>query len=474
MSFLDTSVVNATVANKGATAVAQAQKTIAIPITAVSTNVSSSVATAVRGPSVVSSGGLGGTSLNNAASTAVNNFIQSAIKSISGTLGSSKTGLASGISPPLSKVFTNTNIPSASNTVSRVSDPVNVLSLKNPASSAFRVTSASPGSQTVDISGANSKFGSGADAMTGTILSTVLNRFNLDSASNLLSSITNSFTGSKVSGLFASLNVDPAVSAAVTGVNATDLTAFVKNNTFLTDNDLNNFLGNSASLNNALGGGQDFSSFFQTNNVYSLINQNGQAVSTNGSGVDATTANAILGILNLAGCGIADLNYSSFFEKSSLFNLGLNLSALNGMKAEVEALLGCSHASTMSGQQSIINAFLATSGSQLEMADTVLSHVDVPSSVNNDYLNKTIVTNPRLRSTDVTTLDSVFGKLGTTTTKAVSVPTASSSSYPVYDVSLLSATQPSLVSGIFGDTTIVDYFNSSPMTLQKDGRLALG
>ena len=61
--------------------------------------------------------------------------------------------------------------------------------------------------------------------------------------------------------------------------------------------------------------------------------------------------------------------------------------------------------------------------------------------------------------------------LGTTTSASLTVPTASSTSYPVQNLNQIAATPPSFVNGVFTDTALTDYINGTPMTMTANGTL---
>ena len=236
-------------------------------------------------------------------------------------------------------------------------------------------------------------------------------------------------------------------------------------------NDLQSFLGHSSGITAALGA-VDLTSYFLINPNHTLVNENNVPVSTNNSGIDATLANAILTIMNLAGCGTSSTNYNSANEQSSLFNLSLSLAANGGMSSEVNHLLGCSHTTTSLGQQSLTKAFTSSSNTQLGIASTILGSIFTPTKLNTPYVAKNILTNPTLKSGDKALVETMFQTLGTTLDKALNVSKASNMTYPVYDVTLLSSIQPSFIDTVFQDTSMTDYLSGSEMTMTQQGGLS--
>lgn len=478
MAFVDKSTVTSSVINQGAEAVAAAQQTVSTSLPTIPKSVSQTVSTVVQGgrnavgsvESLAKNGGVGKT-LERVALNVAGGFLQAALKSVSGTFGASAKGLASGISPSLSKIFDDTSTKAGSAVTTQTPDPVssNLLTQKPPLSSTFKVGSAVAGSQEVGMTGSISKNGSGASLMTGVGLSTLLNRFDIDSTLNILSSVVGGQQKNILGGLFGSLG---GSSPSIIGINGAAQNQ-LSTSSLLNFNDLNSFLGKVAPLE-AVTGKSDFSKFFITNSEFSLLDDQNQYVSTNGSNVDAQTANSLLEILKAVGCSITTSQYNSVFERDSIYNLGLNTAALNGMTREIQDLLGCNQASSVNGQRSISGAFVAVSGSQLGTASTILDSVENPASLNTDFINKSIVTNPNLKSVDVSLAKSVLGKIGSSPEKAMSIDSVSTAQYPVYDASVVRRVPVSFTDSLMGDQTLSSLLGGSSVTMNNDGTFNFG
>jgi hypothetical protein len=492
MSFIDTSITTAASLSKGSPTTGSTTASVAV-LPATAKSVATSVSTTLNGVNnsvtqitAITKG------IPNAAKTAETALISagtsmlgSAIKSLTATFSGSKTALAGGISPSLAKLFTNTNNPNTSTIVTTTSDQVktNLINGGVAASNGFTISSSQAGAQSLSVAGASSSNGSGLFGMTGTQLSTVINRFNLDSITQLPGAASNSLLSSKMNGLFSTLAVDAGslVSSVAgnTGLGkllASTTTAVVAGSLGLTKinnpaNDRSLFSSSTSGLSSALST-SDFSSFYLTNPTTTLLDDNGNPVATNGSGVDVDTANAILSLIKLAGCDTPVTDYNSANHQASLFNLGLNLSAMNGMSDLVSNLLGCSHASTALGQQSLTTAFVSSAGVQPAVASSILGSISSKSPLNTDFIAKSIVTNPNLSAKDVGTVNGIFTQLGSTSLGAMTVPSVTPFAVPVYDLGTISQASPSFVDGVFGDTTMTDYLSSYEMKLQSDGSLS--
>jgi uncharacterized membrane protein len=237
------------------------------------------------------------------------------------------------------------------------------------------------------------------------------------------------------------------------------------------------FLGTTNNVTTALGnksGSSALSSYFVTNPSSSLINSiTGQTVNTNGSGVDATTANAIAQTILKTGCVTSVTNYSSSSVQASSFNLSLEQAALNGLADLVGGLLGCSHATTLTGQTSLGSAFTSSTNSQINIASQILASVQSPATLNTPTVTSNILSNPNLTANDVGTVNSIFNTFGTSTQKAYTDPSSSSINYPVYDVSLFSQSQPSFLDATFNSNDFTNFLGGTPMTVGSDGTLNL-
>jgi hypothetical protein len=510
MAFIDASVVNAKMVIKGVSSVASAQNILPTVVSTPSANTSKSVFSTVTGGLNGVSTGVGsldsaamavGQTTNTIARTVdtVNKtarFISSALKSISSTFSSSPTALASGISDRFTKVFNNTNIVDASTSTRKISDPItSFLASKTPGSSAYRISSLQNGSQAVGLTGGSSIAGSGADLMIGTQMSTLIKRYNLDSSSRALNASSNSLGASKLNGLFSTLNRAAVTVRAVTNTVQSEVRAInnvvvsakreydaitgVVNsakdsfNALTSISSINDFTQFVSSVDSLAVGVQEASvgAYYLTNATGSLIDQTGAIIDTYGSGVDAVTANALLQAMSRGGCNTTTKEYLSANNQGSLFNLSIGLASKYGMGREVNDLLGCSFASSPLGQRSITNAFTTIAGSNVDLSTRLLKSVVSSSSIFTNTLGKQIVTNPKLTAVDATKVSDLFSLLGSSPTEAFTLPGTAGDKYPIFDASTLISTQPSFLSAMLGDATIVDYFNSQELKPSLEGLL---
>lgn len=426
--------------------------------------------TAISG-TILGSSGIPTASLTGGVSQ-INSYLQSSLTSITSTFSNAVKGLASGLDSTLSGLFKDTNVKTASTITSLISDPIktNFVDTKIPTSSAFKITSFEAGSQAISMTGASSQFGSNADSMIGTSLSTIMNRFNLDSSSGLASSITGSNSSSSLKSLFSTVgSLTKSVSGVAQTVQAISQipNQLTQSLTRSINNEIQALTGRSGTLTNLTG--VDASSFYLGTGTLTLQDQNGNLVSTTGSGTDSTTANALLSIARLIGCDTSNVTeYSSVNELASLFNMILSLASQQGLSSLVNSLLGCSMATTVYGQTAVTNAFTSVAGSDLTIASSLLGQITNPLTLNNPTLTRSIVSNPNLTAADTATLETLLAQLGATPLSAYETTTVDSS-LVMYDVNTLSSSEKSILDSLFGDTTLSTYLNGSVVSLQADG-----
>jgi hypothetical protein len=422
--------------------------------------------------------------------------LRSALQSRLGTFDKAANGLASGISNRFAGVFKNRDVSSESTVPTQISDPVSstLLSPKRPVATSFRVTGIQAGS--APITSGTVTQGSGSRQMTGTNLLTLASRFKSDISQlkNLPGTVANVFTKQKLTGLFSNALGQVVGNAAIDlfGKSEETLGGFLVNEAIrrgsqfgvkqimgqvtkdstkkASSNDLLEFNATVSPLAAATGS-DNLSSFFVTNAAHTLIREDGSVVNTNNSGVDSTTANAILNVVRSLGCAVRDQDYMSANQADSLFGLGLLLAALEGMVDLVEDLLNCSRASSPMGQQLLGQIFGNVVGSQVGIAGSVIDKIDAPQSLNTPDLSISILTNPNLSASSKTTVDGLFTKLGTTTKDAMTVPGVSTSQYPVYNGALIPAINPGFTNAVFQSSTMTDYFQSRSMGVGADGKL---
>lgn len=409
--------------------------------------------------------------LVNSASSLLNSpssFLKTALASVSGIFGSSATSLADTINGTLTGIFSDTNIKSASTTTTQISDPVktNLLSGKLPTSSAFKVSSLEAGSQTVTMTGSSSEFGSKAAEMIGTNLSTLLDRFNLDSIGSLGSTLSKITGASGLGGLFSDVSKITSTVAPTSTVtkNSPISTAGIQRT--LT-NDAQSFLGRTDTLGKLTG--IDTGQYFTASTAKTLVDQTGTVVDTKKSGVDANSANSLLQLAKVVGIETSVTHYDSANESDSIFNTLIALSTHFEMGGLVTDLLASPKASTPAGQSAIASAFKANVGSKPEISNTLLNSVDNTSDLATENILKTTVSNPNLKATDITNITNIFTTLGSTIPHGYAVGTISDDTTMVYDSYTLSKSNSSFINGVFGDTALSTYCDGKVLSLNSDG-----
>ena len=431
------------------------------------------------------------------------NQVNNTIRTVNNTFAEGKL-LASSISADLKNIFRNTNNPQASDRATLISDPVatNLFKPIPPNAASFRVTSL--GTNT-DLSNNRtpSIFGSKDLQMIGTNSTTLIDRFNLDSITNLPRNISNDFSTNKINGLLSSSKqggnrtsfsqsklgktlssigstintVRRTVNTAVNTVNQVKQQIVQTYNVFnqiktQVENDVGNFIGHVSNLSNSLGNA-NFSSYYTQNPRYSLLDQDGNYVNTNRSGVDFQTANSIRNIVKTAGVTDYDGYYLSAHEQASSFNLGLIASSANGMLNEVNRLINLPFALTDLGQRTISNAFRIVSNTDLPMASLLSQKIQNPNQLKVSELTKSILTNDKLVATDQNLISDTLSNLGTDFQKSTSLPKISTPKYPVYDAVFFSGIKPPVLDQLLGDKSVTNYFDGKQTSLNNKGQLII-
>ena len=470
MGFFVGSVLSSATAISPASTITAIQAGIPVNLTPISSQAGAAIAAVTaKGNSLATSINSISSTVNNLEKTVVGkatSYLQQALKSTTSLFGQNPTGLASTLDSALSSVFKNTTVKSATNTISQISDPIktNLLAAKAPLATAFLISGIEAGSQTVGLSGATSSFGSKAEDMISTSLSTVLGRINLDSTANLGKTLTDIKTNAAISGLFSSVN-------SVAKLASTTAQLVGGSKELNVANDIQSFLGRTSNLQQALGG-TDVSQYYMQSQDYSIVDQDGQPVYTNKSGVSSTTANALLEIARLVGCDVGIVNFNSASELASLFNTLLSLASQNGLSSIVNSLLGCSAAGGPLGQVAITNAFTSTAPTDAAIAKMLINKVDNKAALNTDLITQSLVTNPNLKSSSVGDVNLIMQSLGTTTQSAYQVQSIGSGT-PVYNTSVLAASNPGFVETVFGDSTFTNFLNGVPVSLQSNGTFGI-
>ena len=505
MAFIDPTILKSSKASASAITVASAQRVTPTIIRSASTGSSTNLTTSLKS--------IGRNTVTQLAVVGQKAILQQGVASLSTLLSStlastfgSKTGLATGISPAFKKTFGNTNIPGASTITRLTSDPVSTNLVKQSArSTPFGVTSLNAGSQTLGITGASTSTDTLAALMIGTAASTLLNRNGLDNLQSALSATANKFASGTVNGLFGNLaasvgselnyqiggatgatigslaastvaQVGQATAVSLTGTNLVPRSPRLTPPTYLNNpnNDLALFNNQSSRITSALPGLSETSSSYYTPypDDITLLDQDNRPVYTNRSGIDADTANAIVDILERAGCdAVTGSQYSSASSQASLFSLGLQLASANGINSLLAALLGCRHTHTSYGQTALRSAFMNTAGSQLSTASLLLDGIDDPITLNTSDTAVSIFSNQGLTPSDVIAVNHIYQAMGTTTLDAYKVPSLSSGTYPVYDTNLLASSPSDFVDASFDDTLWSTVYSGSPMETDSFGQL---
>jgi len=404
----------------------------------------------------------------------VNSYLQSAVKSITSTFDNSVKGLAAGLDSKLSNLFKDTNVKTAAATSTIVSDPIktNLINAKIPASSSYKITGFEAGSQSAGMSGSSSQFGSNAASMISTSLSTVMNRFNLDSVNSLANGITNSKAEASIKGLFSTVK---SVTQTVRGVAATVreiqqlpnvLSAQISRSI---ENNVQSFIGRASSLTSLTG--VDAGGYYLGSKSLSLTDQTGTVVNTTSSGTDANTANAILSVARLIGCDTGGVTeYSSVDELSSLYNMILSLASQQGLSSLVDSLLGCSMSSTVYGQQSVLTALNSVASTDITLTNTLISNVTDSSVLyKNQQLAKSIISNANLNGSDAAAVTAALAELSYTPTSVFEIDISTDGTVRVYDDATLNISEKSILDNLFNDTTMSTYLTGKSVSLLPDG-----
>lgn len=404
----------------------------------------------------------------------VNSYLQSAVKSITSTFDSSIKGLASGLDSSLSGLFKETNVKTASATTTLISDPIktNLLDVKIPTSSSFKINGLQAGSQVSGAAGAINQLGSNASSMISTNLSTVMNRLNFDSANGLVSGITSTKQKNDIKSLFSTVsNIRQTIGGVSSTIRSISelpnvLSASVSRSI---ENNLQSFIGRSSSLSSLTGSNP--SDYYIGSDKLVLQNQDGDIVETTGSGTDATTANALLSIAKLIGCdtnGVTE--YSSVDELSSLFNMILSIASKQGLSSLVESLLGCSSSTTAGGQQSIFRSLSEVADKDITLTNTLLGSITNSSTTyKNKDIAKKIVSNGNLVPSDTAAVIAALGLLEFSPTDIYESVDRSGGSVKTYNLDILTTSEKSILDSLFEDKTMSTYLTGQTVTLQPNG-----
>jgi hypothetical protein len=442
-----------------------------------STKITASDITGINGVASINTTSLKVDNAFSGVSTITNNSVgqlSSAIQSISGTFSKVSSQLATGIDKALGDLFKNTNSKVGSAVNTKISDPVstNLLTNKTPVSSAFKITGLEEASKAVSMSGISSSFGSKAPEMVSTEISTLLNRFNLDSSNNLGKQISNSSSSKALKGLVSDVSkVTKDISNLTNQFNTAKNTILNSSSTVLKtiNNDLQSFVGKTSNLSNLLG--INTTQYFTAGVNNTLKDNLGNVIDTRGSGVDRNVANTLLDIARTIGCAPPVDLYDSVNEINSLFATLLATASSLRLDDLVDALLGCNQATTDAGQDSVIYTFNEVAATDPVMADKLLDSISNPALVSTEAIQRDIVTNPNLSINDISSINSITAKLGSSIPDAFSVPGISTPSNKVYNLASIDQSSPSFVDGAFSDQSLTIVTSGKPLELSTEGYL---
>lgn len=399
--------------------------------------------------------------------------LRSAIQSISGVFSKASNELASGIDKALSGIFKDTNVKTSSTVPTRISDPIktNLLNSKSPISTAFKISSLESGSSASTNSSLSSVFGSNSANMVGTEITTLLNRFNIDSQDNLISKISNSAEGQAVRGLLSDVS---GVTRDITNLtnNVRNATNVVLRSTATAvqgvTNSLQGFLGRTNSLSNLTG--MNMSQFFVADPNNTLRNSQGNAINTRGSGVDSGVANDLLNLARTINCGVPTDFYDSLTEIDSLFRSLLAMATNFRLDDLLDNLLACNRVNSQIGQDTLVYVFEEFATEDPTSANKILTNIENKSLLSTDKIYKDIVTNPNLSTSDVGTINSIITNLGTTVQKSYTIP-GISADVDVYDINALSKSNKGFVDNVFGDSTLSTITSGTSAEFSTEGYL---
>ena len=486
MAFIESSALTA-----GTSTLPQTLTQIQSATAKLTPDISGAAASSISKLSAVGAGVNGAIAGVNGAITAAQNTalkgINGVIKNLTTAIDSTVGGLAKSVNDTLTGAFGSTTNKAASTITTAISDPVLAITAKAPNSTGFKITADTVTANAAGIAGSASSFGTLASNMTGTVLSTVQNRYNLDSINGIGTSITSSLSKATTSGLFSNVKslttafTSPIssirktignVAATVSGVQQTvkAVSTNIRSTTNALARDFTSFKNSVSSVESVLGV-SNLENMFVGGSKTSLM-VGGVGVDTNGTGVDASVANALNTLARSAGCTITTQAYTSASLQASLFGTTLSIAAIAGMKDLMASLLGCDIATSSLGQQALSNAFGAAATTQIGLAGDILDKLDGTTMIDSN-MPKAIMNNPNLIATDASTVTAILARLDTTPIAALSVPSAISTTTPLIDLATASNANTSFLNSIMGTSTVSDFLASTPMAMNTSGLLAV-
>lgn len=500
MGLLSNSFVNS-ISNKELTTVSQAQGIASKLLPNTTSEISGAIGGVVSKLESGASSLLGsvtGTASSGVSSVTgtIGGYLSSAVKSVDGTFSSGASSLASGIDSLFSSSFQNTVKTGSATVQTGMSDPVATLQKSlDSKTGMYKLTSTSTQAQRVSNLG-SAVNADGTPNLTGTSLSTVLNRYNFSSASSILPTLMSNAKTSAVGGIYTNLmsttsSTVSSVTSTVSSVKSATSTAFsqVAALTSLSSyipTDMQQLIGTVSAAST-------------TGDSYVATDTEGNVTSTVATATSGTTASLVNQINSLGsslGC-TTSYNYTSVTGNNTAYNASLYLSATQGLQSIFQELADCER-SASNGSQAVMSAlFGQSSGSDLGMANVILSKITSPSTVNTTANTTSLVSNPNLTSSDVSTVNSIFSTIGASPTSTLSSSTAtgstniftslfgvkapvkmgaeavSATSVDYIDLAKVRKTTDSFVSALLGTDVYAAVNRSTPMTIQSDGSLSV-
>lgn len=426
----------------------------------------------------------------------VGGYLSAAVKSVDGTFSSGASSLASGIDGLFSSSFQNTVKSGAATVQTGMSDPVATLQKSlDSKTGMYRLTSTSTQAQRVSNLG-SAVNADGTPNLTGTSLSTVLNRYNYSSASSILPTLMSNSKTSAVGGIYTNLmstasSTASSVTSTVSSVQSTTGNMFsqVASLTSLSayiPSDMQQLIGTVSATSTT---GDTYVATDTAGNVTSTV-------ATASSGTTASLINQLNSIGTSLGC-TGSYNYTSVTGNNTAYNASLYLSATQGLQSMFQEFADCERSSS-NGSQAVMSALFGQSaGSNLGMTNLILNKITSPSTVNTSANTSALVSNPNLTGSDASTVKSIFSTIGASPTATLSSSTAAGSSN--FFTSLFGAKAPTKMGVVETSSTSVDYIDlakirkttdsfvsellgtdvysavnrSTPMTIRSDGSLSV-
>jgi hypothetical protein len=475
MPFVDTSSLTSGLASSKASVVADVQNYAAKTVPSIPTNAASAVSGAV-------SGAAGKLSSTAGSITSSIGGVTSGLTSAVGSINSKLTGvvgkLTSSVSGTLNKAFARITSKGGSTNTTGVSDPTaSTIPTANPTTTGFTISTDAVTPKAAGTGSDSSWIGTLSTNMSSTALTTVVDRYKLPDFNKLGKTLTSSSGLSSAKGLLSSVKsitntvtspiktIRSTISTAVGTVNqvksgVSSVVSLAKNTTASISRDVALFKSATSSVQNVLG----------TNSLNGLFSGKTPTLTGSTATVDATMANSIRTLAKAAGCTIPNDEYTSSNVQSALFGSALSLAIAHGMTDMVASLLDCETAS--SDKTAVSTAFETAANTNISLAGDVLDKLDGSYDGLSADIDKQLVTNSSLKSSDATTASSILSRLGTTPLTTLSVAKIDTDSLPIIDLGTVCNCNPSFLDSLTGSSTLSKFSNASTMTMNSTGALA--